>query len=155
MDRVTISEIDSVVDTADVKRPLTEALGADNLALNYYELASGESLAYGYHAHENQEELFVVQSGTVTFETEQGAVAVDDGEVVRFAPGEYQRGWNRGSDRAEVLALGAPRGAGDSEPLRECETCGERTPQTIEWAEGKTARQTRCRECGEITARFE
>jgi uncharacterized cupin superfamily protein len=155
MEHVTISAVESVVDTADIKRPLTEALGTTSLALNYYELAPGESLAYGYHAHETQEEVFVVQSGTVTFETEHGEVAVDSGEVIRFAPGEYQQGRNLGSDRAAVLALGAPRETGDSEPLRDCETCGERTPQTIEWAEEQTVRQTRCQVCGEVTARFE
>jgi hypothetical protein len=51
MEKVRIEEIDSRVAPAEVKRPLTAALGASDLALNYYELAPGDSFAFGYHAH--------------------------------------------------------------------------------------------------------
>ena len=155
MERVRIADVDAVVDTTDIKRPLTDILNTSHLAINYYELAPGDSLAYGYHKHDDQEELFLIQSGTVTFETENGDVRVNEGEIIRFAPGEYQQGRNLGSTRVELIALGAPRDAGDSEPLRHCETCQTRTPQTIEWNEDETVRQTRCQECGNITARFE
>jgi len=58
MKKVTIEEIDRRIDSATVTRPLTAALGASNVAINYYELAPGDSFAYGYHAHEMQEEVF-------------------------------------------------------------------------------------------------
>src|SRR6056297_3880941 len=95
MEKVRIEDVEARASgPADVKRPLTSVLGATDLAVNYYELAPGDSFAFGYHAHSDQEEVFYVQSGTVTFETEEGPVEVSAGELVRFAPGEYQRGVN-------------------------------------------------------------
>lgn len=155
MDKVRIDDVDPQIDSATVYRPVTDAINAANVALNYYELAPGDSFAYGYHMHENQEELFVVQEGRVTFETERGAVVVEAGEIIRFAPGEYQRGVNTGEDRVVALAIGAPREAGDSEILRECVTCGERMPNTVERVENGRAKITRCLDCGEETGRFE
>jgi len=128
-------------------------VGADEVALNYYELASGDSFAYGYHRHERQEELFVVQQGTVTFETESGDRAVEAGEVVRFAPGEFQRGVNEGEERVVAFALGAPRDPGDTEIRRHCDDCGERTGHTVERADAGTL--ARCLECESVTGRFE
>lgn len=122
MDEIRIDEIDQRLDSATVQRPLTDALNATNVALNYYELAPGDSFAYGYHVHENQEELFVIQAGSVTFETEDGAVRVDAGEAIRFAPGEYQQGINTGDERVVALAIGAPQETGTSEILRECDS---------------------------------
>ena len=155
MDTVRIDDIDRRIDSATVCRPVTDAINATNVALNYYELAPGDSFAYGYHRHENQEELFVIQEGRVTFETEEGDVVVDAGEVIRFAPGEYQRGVNTGDERVVALAIGAPREAGDSEILRECVTCGERTPNTVERLKNGQANITRCLDCGAETGRFE
>lgn len=154
MERATIAEIESVVDSATVKRPLTDALRASHLAINYYELEPGDSFAYGYHMHENQEEVIIVQSGTVTFETEEGEVTIRGGEVIRFAPGEYQQGMNRSSDRVEAIAIGAPRESGETVILRYCEDCGERTPQAIEWADDRNAKRTRCEDCERTTGRF-
>lgn len=155
MERVAIAEIDTVVDSATVKRPLTSALRASHLAINYYELEPGDSFAYGYHMHEKQEEVIIVRSGTVTFETEVGDIDVGEGEVIRFAPGEYQQGTNQGSDRVEAIALGAPQEAGETEILRHCEDCGKRTPQTIEWTDDRNAKQTRCEGCERTTGWFD
>jgi uncharacterized cupin superfamily protein len=139
---------------AAVSRPLTDALGTTDVALNYYELDPGDSTAYGFHAHADQEEVFYVQSGTVTFETEGEEVQVGPGEAVRFAPGEYQRSHNRGDERASLLVVGAPKEAGETEVLRDCEACGERTPQDLEMADDKSAILARCESCGAVTGRF-
>ena len=155
MERVRIDDVDRRIDTATVSRPLTSALGAENVALNYYELAPGDSFAYGYHKHEAQEEVFVIQAGEVTFETEDGDVAVGAGELIRFAPGEFQRGINTGDERVVARALGAPRESGESEIRRHCEDCGERTETTIERATDGDAKLTRCLECGAVTGRFD
>jgi uncharacterized cupin superfamily protein len=154
MEKVRIDDVDSYMGPADVKRPLTKALGAADVALNYYELAPGDSFAFGYHAHEDQEEVFYVQSGTVTFETADDPVAVGPGEAVRFAPGEFQRGVNEGDRRVVALAIGAPRDAGETEVRRHCEDCGERTPNDIEMTDDREALVTRCVECGAVTGRF-
>ena len=155
MERIHVENVESRTGPADVKRPLTDALGATDLALNYYELAPGDSFAFGYHAHSNQEEIFYVQSGTVTFETEGGEVAVGPGELVRFAPGEYQRGINRGDRRVVALALGAPKESGDLDLRRDCEDCGEPTANAIRRADDTGRLVTVCEDCGAETGRFD
>lgn len=154
MEKVSIDNIDSAVDSADVRRSLTDALDTWNVAINYYELAPGESFAYGYHTHENQEEVFIVQSGTVTFETEVGDVTVKAGEAIRFTPGEYQQGINRGVDRVNAIAIGAPKETGDSEILRDCDSCGKETSQTVEWSEDRDEKLVQCLECGTTSGRY-
>lgn len=139
---------------ADAVHPLTDALGTTDVALNHYELAPGDAMAYGYHAHERQEELFYVVSGTITFETEAGDREVTAGQVVRFGPGEYQRGFNDGDERAVVLAVGAPKEAGDTEILRACPACDRRSPHSLSMAEDQSAVLVTCEECGTETGRF-
>jgi uncharacterized cupin superfamily protein len=154
MEIVDIDDIDGWMSPATIKRPVGKALGTENVALNYYELASGDSFAFGYHAHGNQEEVFYIVDGTVTFETEDGTVEVASGEAIRFAPGEFQRGFNDGDERVRAIAVGAPADAGELTLLRECETCGERTDQDIERADDADALVTLCVDCGEETGRF-
>ncbi|SFR47577.1 cupin domain-containing protein [Halogeometricum limi] len=138
---------------ARVFRGLSDPLETENVALNYFERAPGESIGDCYHRHHEQEELFVVLSGTATFDTEDGPVVVESGECVRFAPGEWQQGWNRGADRLVVLALGAPRETGPTDLRRECSSCDERTPVRVE--EGATEVVFYCAECGEETGRYD
>jgi uncharacterized cupin superfamily protein len=154
METVTIDEVPRSVQPATVMRPLTEALGSTDLALNYYELEPGDSFAYAYHEHEVQEEVFYVQRGTATFETEDGDVEVAAGEVVRFPPGEFQRGWNRGDERVVALAMGAPLEYGEQVKLRECEACGERTDHDISRVEDGEAVVATCGTCGERNGRW-
>lgn len=140
---------------AAVVNPLTDALGLTDVAMNYYELDPGDSFAYGFHAHAEQEEVFYVTRGTVTFETETGDVEVSAGELVRFAPGEFQRGVNEGEEPVHALAVGAPQETGGNVVLRECPTCGDHTEQAIELTEAKDAVLARCEECGTETGRFD
>ena len=111
-------------------RDLAGLLGATDLAVNHYRIPPAEEFPSGLHAHGDQEELFVVLDGAATFERlgpekdEASEVTVEAGEVVRFAPGEYQSGRNAGDDLLAVLALGAPP---DSEEVRiplDCPECG-------------------------------
>jgi mannose-6-phosphate isomerase-like protein (cupin superfamily) len=155
MRKVDLTEMESRMGPAAVSRPLTDALGTTDVAMNYYEIDPGESTAYGFHVHSDQEEVFYVQSGTVGFETAEGEVTVEAGEAVRFGPGEYQRSHNVGEERATLLVVGAPKEAGETEILRECEDCGERTPHGLEMAEDKSAILARCEECGTVTGRFD
>jgi uncharacterized cupin superfamily protein len=62
MEKVRIDDVNRRIGPASVKRPLTDAIDAAHVALNYYELAPGESFAYGYHSHDSQEELFVIHT---------------------------------------------------------------------------------------------
>ena len=168
METARIDELDRLASAASVKRSVGTALGTEGLAMNYYELAPGESLSFGYHAHADQEEVYYVQSGTVTFETEAGEVVVDAGSVARSPPGEFKRGANAGEERAVVLSLGVPKAMGETEIRRECPACGERTRQTIEVEGGTTLPPSElqttdadgvlvayCVECGSETGRFD
>jgi len=154
MRKVTVDDLDDRVGPASVSRPLSDALGTANLAANYYELAPGESSAYGRHAHADQEELFYVLDGAVTFRGRDGDLAAGTGDVVRVGPGEFQRCVNDGDGRATVLAVGAPRDAGETEILRECPDCGGPTSQDLDLVDGDTV-VARCADCGAETGRFE
>ncbi|GGL46532.1 cupin domain-containing protein [Halocalculus aciditolerans] len=154
MRKVRLADLESRMGPASVILPLTDALGLADVAMNYYELDEGESTAFGYHAHENQEEVFYVESGTLTFRTADGPVHAKAGEVVRFGPGEYQRATNEHADRALVLALGAPQDAGATRSLRECDDCGGETSHHIELADDHDAVVAVCDECGNETGRY-
>lgn len=154
MERIGIAAVENALSAAAVKRRVGDALGTTAVAINYYELAPGDSFGYAYHRHPDQEEVFVVESGTVTFETEGGPVAVGPDEAIRFAPGEFQRGVNRGDERVSALAIGAPRDTDEAEKLRRCPDCRERTLQTIELAADGDAIITRCLDCDAVTGRF-
>ncbi|KZN25225.1 cupin [Haladaptatus sp. R4] len=154
MEKVHVEDVAGQMSAADVRRPVSKALGTEDMAINYYELAPGDSFAFGYHAHDDQEEVFYIQSGTATFETEDGDVVVGAGEAIRFARGEFQRGVNEGDDRVVALALGAPRDTENVEMYRDCPECGERTQNEIEMVGDKEALVTICSDCGAETGRF-
>ncbi len=121
MRKVSVEDTESFVSAADCFRPLSSALGTEDVSINHYELAPGDSFGFCYHRHHDQEEVFYIRSGTVTFETEDGDVPVSTGELVRFGPGEFQRGTNRGTERVVALALGAPRPENEEVDLaRDC-----------------------------------
>ena len=91
MEHIAVDELDNWTGPADVKRPVGTALGTEHMGIRLYELDPGESTAFGYHAHENQEEVFYVLDGTLAFETADGDVEVRDGEAIRFGPGEDRK----------------------------------------------------------------
>jgi uncharacterized cupin superfamily protein len=106
-----------------------------------------ESVGYAYHRHLDQEEIFYILRGIVTFETESRDVEVEAGEIIRFSPGEFQLGQNLGDERAHVLAIGAPRTSAELEYLRYCPTCDEKTIQVPEIEESPKAILIHCTEC--------
>lgn len=130
MERASASDPPAGGERAD-RTDLGDALGTTDVSLVRYRLAPGEGLPSGLHAHADQEEVFLVRAGTVTFEhyvpgdpPTAGSVTVEAGEAVRFPPGEYQSGRNAGEEPCVVLALGAPR---DTEAVRlplPCPDCG-------------------------------
>ncbi|PSQ43395.1 cupin domain-containing protein [Halobacteriales archaeon SW_7_68_16] len=155
MRKLPLDEMATRMGPSIVRKPLSDALGTGDVAVNYYELDTGETLSYGLHAHAEQEEIFYVVAGTVTFETRDGTTTVGADELVRFGPGEYQHGHNDGGERARVLAIGAPRDPGETEVLRSCPDCDDRTPHEIELAEDGDHVRSVCTICGAVTARFD
>ncbi|WP_440763451.1 cupin domain-containing protein [Natronorubrum sp. DTA7] len=102
------------------RRPLSEPLGTDHVAITRYVLESGERFSGSVHAHFDQEEVFVVLEGEATFEvpsdgpgSDSAEITVAENEVIRFAPGEFQSGRNDGEEQVVALALGAPRNTED------------------------------------------
>lgn len=126
MERFAINDVEpDALGASSYRRRLSEALGTAAVAINAYNVAPGDGLPGGLHAHMDQEEVFVVLAGEATFETLEGTVEVGRAEVIRFAPGEFQSCRNAGDEELVVLAIGAPR---DSEDVRipvACPTCGQ------------------------------
>lgn len=156
MKKVRVEAVENSVQPAVVMRQLTEPLGLTDFAMNYYEMEPGDSFAFAYHKHEVQEEVFYVLSGTATFETESGDVEVEAGEVIRFDREEFQRGWNRGTERVRAIALGAPLEYGRQVKLRYCASCGEETDSRLEgeMEAGDAVTVSYCRTCGTENGRW-
>lgn len=92
------------------RRSVSDAAGLAVLAVASYELAPGEQLPRTYHYHEQREELFYVESGTLAVETPGGEYEVSDGEYFVVEPGNAHRAYNPESadDAVSVLGIGAP-----------------------------------------------
>lgn len=146
MEKVTIEELDRDLSTANVKRPVGEALGVEGFALHQYQVEPGETFSTGIHTHLDQEEVFYVLAGTATFETDKRSVKVDAGEAIRFAPGDFQQGKNDSDGRVVAVVMGAPK---KSEVSRiECPACDAREAPEIEWTDDRSAIIFECRQCG-------
>jgi len=116
------------------RRPVSEHLGTEAFTLNYYELEPGDSMPGKLHTHADQEEVFFVLDGCVTFRRLGGPVEVRADEAVRFAPGEFHEGVNDREATARVLAMGAPDSRHDWSAItvrNDCEGCGRTTDQSV------------------------
>jgi len=170
MDRVSIDDVAADGSTVD-SRALSDPLGTTDLAINHYRVSKGEGLPAGLHAHGDQEEVFVVLAGTARFETLVRAdgewvadeVTVTAGEAIRFAPGEFQSGYNAGDDDLVVLALGAPRDSEDVRLPASCPDCDRPTLRLDTDGDGLTFRcpdcdgefvPAPCPECGSADLRI-
>lgn len=148
MELVSVDDVEA--DRSDggaARRTLSDALGADDLAINRYRVGPGERLA-GLHAHVDQEEVFLVVAGTLTFETLDGVVTVHADQAIRFGPGEFQSARNAADRLVEVYALGAPR---ESEDVRVPLQCLECSYGTLRPHRGEDELELVCPECGERT----
>jgi quercetin dioxygenase-like cupin family protein len=123
MNKVSIDDVGigaNPMEAHSVRKPVSRALGTEHFAMKYFELEPGEPFSGGMHTHHDQEEVFYVQSGTATFEKPDREVAVEEGEVIRSAPGEYHKGYNdpgEGDGTVVAFALGAPGAAHDWDEL--------------------------------------
>ncbi|WP_121744708.1 cupin domain-containing protein [Natronorubrum halophilum] len=153
MEKVAIDDVDIEVNPMNVhsvRRPVSRALGCTDFAMNYFELESGESFSGGYHTHHDQEEVFYVQEGTATFETEAGDVTVEAGEVIRFAPGDFQKGYNDADEPVVGFAFGAPGARHDWDEIESmiyCQDCEAEVGHGLELTDEGVFRMT-CTDCG-------
>lgn len=155
MEKVTIDEVDTQPNPLrvhEIRRPVSAALGTTDVAMNYFELQPGESFSGGLHTHHDQEEIFYIESGVATFDVgiDRETVRVAAGEVIRFAPGEFQTG-SVPADGEPVVgwAIGAPGSRHDwgaLESVVPCRECGEETIHATTLTE-EARFQFRCTDC--------
>lgn len=158
MERVTVDQIEHVphpMGVNSVRRPLSDPLDAEEMAIVYYELEPGEQFGGGTHAHLDQEEVFIVLDGTATFEIgerREEAVTVSAGEAIRFAPGDFQVGKNQSDETVTAIAIGAPGSSHDWAAIRSpvpCPACDEITIHGVRPPDDGMV--VYCQECGTET----
>ena len=95
-------------DCDDRFQPLRRQLGVSTFGLNLIALEPGQRGRI--HAHERQEEVYLVLEGELTLGVEGAQHHLERGQLVRVAPSVRRQLTNRGADRLVLLALG---GAGE------------------------------------------
>lgn len=116
---------------------LSDPLGTTDIAINHYHLSFGDQMA-GFHAHMDQEEVFVVIEGKATFEILNGEVTVSEEEAIRFPAGEFKGGKNESGGDLVLVALGAPRDTEDMRVPIGCPECHHADMRLVPSKEGVT-----------------
>jgi mannose-6-phosphate isomerase-like protein (cupin superfamily) len=89
-------------------------LELENSGLSYQRLAPNFRLPFG-HRHKQQEEVYVLVSGSARMKLEDEIVELRQWDAVRV-PKETTRSLEAGPDGAEFIAVGAPNtGPGDAD----------------------------------------
>lgn len=81
-------------------------LGLENSGLSYFRLDPGYRPPFG-HRHAEQEEVYVVVSGSARMKVDDDIVELKQWDVIRV-PGASWRCMEGGPEGAEILAFGAP-----------------------------------------------
>jgi mannose-6-phosphate isomerase-like protein (cupin superfamily) len=82
------------------------ALGLEKSGISYFRVAPSFRVPFG-HRHGEQEEVYVVLSGSARMKLEDDLVELKPWDAVRV-PGHVTRAMEAGPDGAEILAFGAP-----------------------------------------------
>jgi len=81
-------------------------LGLERSGMSYFKVAPGFRAPFG-HTHAEQEEVYVVASGTLRLRLDDEVLELGQWDAIRIAPGTM-RGIEGGDEGAELLAFGAP-----------------------------------------------
>ena len=81
-------------------------LELEKSGLSYFRLDAGYRAPFG-HTHSEQEEVYVVLSGSARVAVADELVELGELDAIRIAP-ETMHGMEAGPDGAEILAFGAP-----------------------------------------------
>jgi quercetin dioxygenase-like cupin family protein len=82
-------------------------LELENSGVSYFRLDPGYRAPFG-HTHSEQEEVYVVLSGSARVAVADELVELGELDAIRIAP-ETMHGMEAGPDGAEILAFGAPK----------------------------------------------
>jgi mannose-6-phosphate isomerase-like protein (cupin superfamily) len=116
MARFTIKNLKEIEDTAGEHAPGLESrfgrkhLNSEHLGVSYFRYAPGFRLASG-HSHREQEEAYVVVSGSGRMKLDDEIIELRRWDVVRVAPGTV-RGLEGGPEGLEIIAVGSDRPEG-------------------------------------------
>ena len=83
-----------------------KALGLEQSGISYFKLAPNFRVPFG-HRHAEQEEIYLVLSGSARVKLEDDIVELSSMDAVRI-PRSTMRGFEAGPEGAEILAFGAP-----------------------------------------------
>jgi uncharacterized cupin superfamily protein len=93
------------------------ALGLQNSGVSYQRLAPSFRMPFG-HKHKQQEEVYVVVSGSLRIKLEDEVVELEPFDAVRVHK-DTMRGFEAGREGAELIAIGAPNtGPGDADTVQ-------------------------------------
>jgi quercetin dioxygenase-like cupin family protein len=81
-------------------------LELEKSGVSYFRLDPGYRAPFG-HTHSEQEEVYVILSGSARVAVGDEVVELGELDAIRIAP-ETMHGMEAGSDGAEILAFGAP-----------------------------------------------
>jgi mannose-6-phosphate isomerase-like protein (cupin superfamily) len=87
-------------------RSATRGLQLKESALSYQRVPPGYRFPYG-HTHKQQEEVYVVVSGSGRMKVDDEIVELEQWDAVRVPPGSW-RGYEAGPEGLEILVIGAP-----------------------------------------------
>ena len=103
-------DIEPLPDRPSEARSISNAADLSNVGVRRYRVEPGEQMPLKYHGHEEQEEVFYVLSGAISFETPEETYRVESDEAFVVKPDHPHRGHvpEDADEAAVVLALGAP-----------------------------------------------
>jgi uncharacterized cupin superfamily protein len=101
-DGITLGRLDHA--GGDRFQRLRAELGVETFGLNLIRLEPRQRGRI--HAHERQEEVYIVLAGTLTLATADGEHELGPNACARVAPGVRRQLVNRGRDRCVLLAMG-------------------------------------------------
>jgi len=116
MSGYTIVNLKEIDDSAGEHAPNLEArfarkhLGSEHLGVSYFRYGPGFRSPMG-HSHREQEEVYVVLSGSGRIKLDDEIVALRQWDAVRVAPNTV-RALEGGPDGLEVIAVGSDRPEG-------------------------------------------
>jgi mannose-6-phosphate isomerase-like protein (cupin superfamily) len=88
-------------------------LEAELIGMSYQRLAPNFRIPWG-HTHKTQEEVYVLIGGSLRLKVGDDVIELEPWDAVRIHK-DTMRSFESGPEGAELLAIGAPGGAGDAE----------------------------------------